>query len=78
MEFAVMRGYEEVGRVDPNAQSTLNNAKAQGFFTDVYHYPCLNKAASTQASELTSSISGFGIVWIDVEGTWGSDKNWNC
>jgi len=47
-----MRAYEEGGRVDPNAQATLNAAKKEGFYADVYHYPCLNKAASTQVSEL--------------------------
>ncbi len=46
--------------------------------TDIYHYPNLNVSPATQASDVVKSLSGYGTVWLDVEGSWTSDKNANC
>ena len=41
--FVITRGYQSGGRVDPNAQLNINNARAAGFqYVDVYLFPCVS------------------------------------
>lgn len=89
--FAIPRGYQSTGKVDPNVCSNLNNAKSGGFgYRDVYLFPCptCSASASSQMSSLVSYIKSncasawSGRVWLDVEGSqyWlgstSSNQNW--
>lgn len=70
-DFAIVRGYQSTGNVDPNAVSNIKNAVAGGMaHVDVYLFPCVpcgNPAG--QATSLVNAIKGqnYGMVWIDIE-----------
>jgi len=70
-EFAVIRGYQSTGRVDPNVISNVRNARAAGMpSVDVYIFPCVpcgNAAGQMQA--LVKAIAGenYGMIWLDIE-----------
>lgn len=69
--FAIVRGYQSSGNVDPNVVANIKNAKAAGMaHVDVYMFPCVpcgNPAG--QASALVSAIKGqgYGTIWVDIE-----------
>jgi GH25 family lysozyme M1 (1,4-beta-N-acetylmuramidase) len=80
--FAIPRGYQSSGNVDPNVVSNIKNAKAGGIeYVDVYLFPCVpcgNPAG--QASALVNAIRGqnYGQIWIDVETyAWSSSLSAN-
>lgn len=89
--FAIPRGYQSVGKVDPNVCTNLNNAKSAGIpYRDVYLFPCptCSSSASSQLSSLVSYLktncasAWSGRVWLDVEGSqywlgsYSSNQNW--
>uniref|UniRef100_A0A6B2LIR1 Lysozyme n=1 Tax=Arcella intermedia TaxID=1963864 RepID=A0A6B2LIR1_9EUKA len=76
--FAVVRGYQSVGRVDPNAEANVRNAKAAGIpYVDVYLFPCVHCGdPAGQVRALHASVSGYGMMWLDIEIlSWGSEAN---
>jgi len=84
MEFAIVRGYQSGGQVDPNAAANVRNAKAAGIqYVDLYLFPCVpcgNPAGQVQA--LVSAMSGvpYGMIWLDIEryqwsGNLGANQN---
>jgi len=69
-DFAIIRGYQSFGAVDPNAARTIANAKAAGIeYVDTYFFPCVpcgNPAG--QATTFWQALGGkFGMVWLDIE-----------
>eukprot|EP00698_Gefionella_okellyi_P006284 TRINITY_DN15669_c0_g1_i1.p1 TRINITY_DN15669_c0_g1~~TRINITY_DN15669_c0_g1_i1.p1 ORF type:complete len:222 (-),score=28.71 TRINITY_DN15669_c0_g1_i1:58-693(-) len=72
-DFAVMRGWEELGRVDPNAASTVANAWAAGFaHVDLYFFPCWT--CGNAAGQVRDAVQGwhsrgikYGMMWFDIE-----------
>lgn len=48
--FAIIRAYRSTGTLDPNANQNLQNARAAGFSTDVYMFPCRGKSATSQVN----------------------------
>jgi len=81
-EFAIIRGYQSGGRVDPNVVSNIRNARSAGFkYVDVYLFPCVPcNNPSTQAQDLVNAIRGhnYGTVWVDIENyRWSSNKDSN-
>lgn len=76
--FIVPRGYQSVGKVDPNVCKSLTAAQSAGIpIRDVYLFPCptCSKSAATQMSELISYLNSncksywSGRVWLDIEGS---------
>ncbi|MET9532605.1 hypothetical protein ABZY02_18920 [Streptomyces sp. NPDC006649] len=83
----IARGYQSVGRVDPNVAATVANAWAAGMSrVDVYHFPCFtcgNPAGQANAlfTYLKDNDVKYGKVWLDVEGPgtyWGSSTSDNA
>ena len=69
-EFAIVRGYQSFGAVDPNASKTIANAKAAGIeYVDTYFFPCVPCGnPASQADSFWSALGGqFGTVWLDIE-----------
>jgi hypothetical protein len=55
--FAVVRVYEEVGRIDPNGAQTIKNAWAGGMaHVDGYIFPCL-RCGNPAQQVFSSSLS---------------------
>lgn len=86
--FAIPRGYQSLGQVDPNVCTSLINAYNAGFKTrDVYLFPCptCSIAAATQMSQLVNFLNAncksqwSGRVWLDIEGSqyWTGNANSN-
>merc|ERR1711871_198318 len=81
-DFAVARGYQSVGRVDPNAAASIKNARAAGIqYVDAYIFPCFkcgNPAGQVRDTVNTLKNQGadFGMLWLDIEGSqyWGSQS----
>lgn len=80
--FAIVRGYQSSGNVDPNVVTNIKNARAGGMSdVDVYLFPCVpcgNPAG--QATALVNAIKGqnYGMVWVDVETyAWSSSLSAN-
>eukprot|EP01120_Amphizonella_sp_Union-15-10_P009698 TRINITY_DN3737_c1_g1_i1.p1 TRINITY_DN3737_c1_g1~~TRINITY_DN3737_c1_g1_i1.p1 ORF type:complete len:229 (+),score=39.59 TRINITY_DN3737_c1_g1_i1:31-687(+) len=72
--FGVVRCYESVGRIDPNAVGSVASAWAGGMtHVDVYMFPC-PKCGNPQAQvreavdNLKSHNTNFGMLWFDIEG----------
>lgn len=87
-EFTVARAYRESsgGTVDPNAVSTIANAWAGGMrYVDAYVYPhhpgdsSTSKTPEQQIQETYNNLKGskYGMMWLDIEGTWSSDTSEN-
>ena len=78
----IIRGWQSLGRFDPNAVQNLKNAHSAGYpssMTDVYFYPCLScgDAAGQVASFWNSVVANkmdFKRLWFDIEGTWYSSQ----
>jgi len=69
-DFAIIRGYQSFGAVDPNAAQTIANAKAAGIaYVDTYFFPCVQCGnPAGQADAFWSALGGtFGTVWLDIE-----------
>eukprot|EP01112_Ceratiomyxa_fruticulosa_P020680 TRINITY_DN7129_c0_g1_i5.p1 TRINITY_DN7129_c0_g1~~TRINITY_DN7129_c0_g1_i5.p1 ORF type:complete len:219 (-),score=33.28 TRINITY_DN7129_c0_g1_i5:92-748(-) len=86
-DFAVVRCYQSVGRVDPNCGDSVNRAWASGMaHVDVYLFPCFscgNPAGQVSAtiSYLRNNNVKFGMLWFDIEGPgtyWGSSQSANA
>mmetsp|Transcript_32873 Transcript_32873/g.57419 ORF Transcript_32873/g.57419 Transcript_32873/m.57419 type:complete len:207 (+) Transcript_32873:6130-6750(+) len=80
--FAIVRGYQSNGQVDPNAVNNIKNARSAGFsYVDVYAFPCVPCGnAAGQANALVSALSGqnYGTIWLDVETyNWSSSQSSN-
>eukprot|EP01088_Endostelium_zonatum_P002039 TRINITY_DN12465_c0_g1_i1.p1 TRINITY_DN12465_c0_g1~~TRINITY_DN12465_c0_g1_i1.p1 ORF type:complete len:215 (-),score=29.64 TRINITY_DN12465_c0_g1_i1:48-692(-) len=83
--FAIVRGYESVGRIDPNVASSVANAWAAGFaHVDVYIFPCARCGnPAGQIETLFNYLNGrvrYGTIWLDIEGPgtyWGGDTGAN-
>lgn len=79
---AIPRGYQSLGRVDPNMAANVANARAAGFsYVDVYAFPCPTCGnAAGQFNELWNAFIAkkvnIGMVWFDIEGTeyWGNGQ----
>jgi len=75
--FAIPRGYQSTGRVDPNVISNIRGARAAGFpYVDVYLFPCVPCGnPATQIGDLMRAVASenVGMIWIDVE-----RHNWNA
>ena len=87
MEFIVVRCYQSFGRPDPNALTSLNNAKAAGIqYRDVYHFPCVGRDAAAQIRESVDAVGkgNFGMMWLDIETSyspgceWSANRGSNC
>lgn len=81
-DFAIVRGYQSTGNVDPSVVSNIKNARAGGMANvDVYLFPCVpcgNPAG--QATALVNAIKGqnYGMIWIDIETfAWSSNLSSN-
>lgn len=69
-DFAIIRGYQSFGVVDPNAARTIANAKAAGIaYVDTYFFPCVPCGnPASQADTFWAALGGtFGMVWLDIE-----------
>ena len=69
-DFAITRGYQSFGQVDPTAKQNIANAKGAGIqYVDVYLFPCYPCGdPATQANQLWAALGGtFGTVWLDIE-----------
>lgn len=75
LTFAVVRAYQSVGRPDPNAAASINNAWNAGMeHVDVYMFPCPTCGnpegqVSSLVSNLQSHGARFGMLWLDIEGS---------
>lgn len=85
--FAVARGFQSTGNVDPNVLSTLANAWDGGMSdVDVYMFPCPTCGncagqARTAVQHLKDHSARFGMFWLDIEGPqyWTDmSSNRNC
>jgi GH25 family lysozyme M1 (1,4-beta-N-acetylmuramidase) len=76
--FAIIRAYRSTGSLDANANQNLQNARAAGFSTDIYLFPCRGKNATAQVNELISGISStlYSTIWIEVETNPSSGCSW--
>jgi len=79
--FVVVRCWQELNHPDPNCPQTIANALAAGFQTDIYLYPAYPINATQQVLALHSFILQnniqFGRLFLDIEGTWGTDCELN-
>jgi len=72
--FAVVRGFQSVGHVDPNVAASVAAAWAGGMaHVDVYMFPdptAGNPAGQVQecVNNLRSQGVTFGMLWFDIEG----------
>ncbi|XP_065183148.1 probable GH family 25 lysozyme 2 [Sycon ciliatum] len=80
-KFAIVRAYESIGAPDSHAPATISNAWGADFsHVDVYLFPCYrcgNPAAQVQSMVSHLSGSRYGMIWLDVEGSWSSSKTDN-
>eukprot|EP01117_Protostelium_nocturnum_P016945 TRINITY_DN67_c0_g1_i1.p1 TRINITY_DN67_c0_g1~~TRINITY_DN67_c0_g1_i1.p1 ORF type:complete len:230 (+),score=75.69 TRINITY_DN67_c0_g1_i1:53-691(+) len=71
--FAVARVGMSTGHVDPHGRQNIANAKAAGFaHVDGYIFPCPTCGnAAGQIKQTLDAIrgSGYGMLWLDIEGT---------
>jgi len=69
--FAVIRGYQSTGRVDPNVVASVRNARAAGIpYVDVYIFPCVscgNPAGQMDALIAALGTENYGMIWLDIE-----------
>ena len=67
--FAIIRAYRSTGSLDPSASQNLQNARAAGFNTDIYMFPCRGKSPTSQVNQIISEISStlYSTIWIEVE-----------
>jgi hypothetical protein len=82
VRFAVPRVYEEVGQCDGGGIQSIKNAHAAGIqYVDGYIYPDTRQSASAQINAMLSCLrSGgaqFGMIWLDIEGSWPANKAGN-
>jgi GH25 family lysozyme M1 (1,4-beta-N-acetylmuramidase) len=71
----IVRAYHSYGAPDANAAASLLAARAAGFSTDVYLFPCFGgtKTAAEQVDEMTAALKAAGAdsaytgIWLDVE-----------
>jgi hypothetical protein len=86
LTFAIVRVYESVGHVDPNAVATLKAANDAGVKTSGYIFPCArcsNANGTAQVIEtidhLRSNGAPFSMLWFDVEEAkyWHADTAFN-
>eukprot|EP01027_Heterolobosea_sp_BB2_P015542 GEZU01022227.1.p1 GENE.GEZU01022227.1~~GEZU01022227.1.p1 ORF type:complete len:250 (-),score=65.00 GEZU01022227.1:135-812(-) len=88
IDFAIVRGYESVGQVDPNGITTVYNARAAGIpYVDMYFFPCFrcgNPAGQINefyhALVAKDAIDKIGMLWFDIEGPgtyWGGSCSEN-
>ncbi|CAJ0576894.1 unnamed protein product, partial [Mesorhabditis spiculigera] len=84
-DFYVARVWQEINNYDTSGIQNIKNARAAGF-TDVdgYIYPCLRSNCPAGANQVEAVIdklhadgATIGTLWLDVEGTWPSDKTHN-
>eukprot|EP01117_Protostelium_nocturnum_P015946 TRINITY_DN621_c0_g1_i3.p1 TRINITY_DN621_c0_g1~~TRINITY_DN621_c0_g1_i3.p1 ORF type:complete len:212 (-),score=39.72 TRINITY_DN621_c0_g1_i3:1381-2016(-) len=76
--FAVVRVGQSTGHVDPHGRSNIINAKAAGFEVDGYIFPCPTCGnAAKQINQTLEAIkgSGYGTLWLDIEGPQYWTKN---
>jgi len=69
--FAIFRGYQQIGRVDPNVVNNIKAALAGGI-SDVgaYVYPCVKCGnPSNQIIQMANALKelNYNTIWIDVE-----------
>jgi len=84
-QFGIVRIYRSFGSADPNAATTIKNARSAGIkYVDGYIFPCKkcgNPKGQVQKAvqNLKSNGAVIGQIWIDVEGTqyWSSSKSDN-
>jgi len=75
-DFAVIRCYESLGRVDPNAVATVGNAHRAGIAAvHVYMFPC-KKCRTSPEVQVADAINNlrnhgakFDTFWFDIEGS---------
>ena len=70
VSFGIVRCYQSLGQVDPNAATSVANGKAACLnYVDVYHYPCLAVDAQTQVEQAVAALQNtkFRRYWFDVE-----------
>jgi len=77
VSFGVVRTYESVGRVDPNARTTIANAIAANIsVVDAYLFPCVscgNPAGQVDATVAALKDLKTDTLWFDIEiYRWGS------
>jgi len=69
--FAITRGFQSTGHVDPTAKDNIDRAHAAGIDTvDVYLFPCVSCGdPAGQVKELVAGMAGanYGMIWIDIE-----------
>eukprot|EP01088_Endostelium_zonatum_P016248 TRINITY_DN430_c0_g1_i1.p1 TRINITY_DN430_c0_g1~~TRINITY_DN430_c0_g1_i1.p1 ORF type:complete len:214 (-),score=44.97 TRINITY_DN430_c0_g1_i1:55-696(-) len=72
-DFVVIRGYESVGRIDPNVATSASHAASAGVAVDVYIFPC--QRCGNAAGQMTTLVNylhshgvRFGTIWLDIEG----------
>jgi len=86
--WVVVRAYRSSGSVDPNACTTLNNARTAGISAlDAYIFPCptctttgaFQVAATVSNLRSCASSSWSGFLWLDIEGTqyWSTSTSTN-
>jgi len=78
VSFAIVRGYQSVGRLDPNARSNIANARAAGIaYVDAYIFPCVpcgNPEGQIEATVSGLSGANYGMLWLDIERqSWSSN-----
>lgn len=83
--FAMVRGFLNVGKVDPNVRANLIAAeKAKLLYTDVFMNPCpqCELKPEDQVNMLLKEIAGttFSTIYVVVQpkDKWGPDKDENC
>ncbi|CAJ0932799.1 unnamed protein product, partial [Mesorhabditis belari] len=83
--FFVFRVWRQVNNYDDTGIQNILNARAAGI-TDVdgYIYPCTSSSCPPGANQVEAVIdklnekgAKIGMLWLDVEGTWPSDKTKN-
>lgn len=79
--YAVVRAVRSNCRIDGNANGNLAAAKSAGFSADAYWFASVRCGSpSALMKKFKDSVSGYGRLWLDVEGPglgyWGSiDSN---
>ena len=83
--YAMIRGYLNIGKVDPNVRATLLLAeKAKLLYEDVYINPCVdcNMTPQDQVKQLLNEIKGTkaGGIWVAVSlsDKWHANTAQNC
>ena len=84
-DFAIIRCYQSVGKVDPNCAQNVANAWDGGMsYVDLYMFPCPTCGdAANQINELAAYLNDnnvqYGQLWLDIEGAdyWLGDAGAN-